>query len=63
MERFCQFAVTAAKEALTDSGLNLAIEDPYEIGVLIGSGIGSLHIVEETHSIYLTKGPEKFRPL
>jgi len=62
MERFCQFAVTASKEALTDSGLNLSLEDPYEMGVLIGSGIGSLHIVEETHLIYMTKGPEKFSP-
>jgi 3-oxoacyl-[acyl-carrier-protein] synthase II len=62
MERFAQFAVTAAKEAIEDSKLDMSKEDPFEVGVLIGSGIGSLHIVEETHSIYLTKGPEKFSP-
>lgn len=62
MEQFAQFAVTAAKEAITDSGLDISKEDPHEIGVLVGSGIGSLRIIEETHSIYLTKGPEKFSP-
>ena len=62
MEQFAQFAVTAAKEAIEDSGLDMAKEDPYEVGVLVGSGIGSLGIIEKTHSIYLTKGPEKFSP-
>ena len=62
MERFSQFAVTAAQEAFKDSGLDMSKEDPYEVGVLIGSGIGSLRIIEETHSIYLERGPEKFSP-
>ncbi len=62
MEKFAQFAVTAAKEAFHDAGIDMTKEDPYEVGVIIGSGIGSLRIVEETHSIYLEKGPEKFSP-
>src|SRR3989338_9341373 len=62
MEPFSQFAVTAAKEALEDAGLDISKEDPYEIGVLVGSGIGSLRIIEEMHSVYLTKGPDKFTP-
>ena len=62
MERFAQFAVTAAGEAIKDSGLDMSKEDPYQVGVLVGSGIGSLRIVEETHSIYLERGPEKFSP-
>lgn len=62
MEQFAQFACTAAKEAITDSALNISQEDPHRIGVLIGSGIGSLSIIEKTHSIYLTKGPDKFSP-
>ena len=62
MERFAQFAVTAAGEAIKDSGFDITKEDPYQVGVLIGSGIGSLRIVEETHSIYLERGPEKFSP-
>ncbi len=62
MERFCQFAVTAAKEAIADSGLDLAKENPFECGVIVGSGIGSLRIVEETHSKYLQFGADKFSP-
>ena len=62
MERFCQFGVTAAQEAFKDSGIDMSKEDPFEAGVLIGSGIGSLRIVEETHSLYLEKGPDKFSP-
>jgi 3-oxoacyl-[acyl-carrier-protein] synthase II len=62
MERFTQYAVTAAKEAFQDSGLDAGKEDPFEMGVLIGSGIGSLRIIEETHSLYLEKGPSKFSP-
>ncbi len=62
MERFTQFAVSAAKEAIADSGIDINKEDPYDVGVLVGSGIGSLGIIEETHSLYLEKGPEKFSP-
>ena len=62
MERFCQYAVTAAREAFADSGIDMTKENPFEVGTLIGSGIGSLRIVEETHSLYLEKGPEKFSP-
>ena len=62
MERFAQFAVTAAGEAIKDAGIDANKQNPEEIGVLIGSGIGSLRIVEETQTIYLEKGPEKFTP-
>ncbi len=62
MEQFTQFAVTAAKEAFADSGIDMNKENPFEVGVIVGSGIGSLRIIEETHSIYLTKGPDKFSP-
>ena len=62
MEQFSQFAVTAAREAFADSGIDMNKESPFEAGVIIGSGIGSLRIIEETHSIYLTKGPDKFSP-
>ncbi len=62
MELFCQYAVTAAGEAIKDAGIDSKVQNPEDIGVLIGSGIGSLRIVEETHSIYLEKGPAKFTP-
>ena len=42
MERFVQFAVAASKEALLMSGIDMEKEDPYRVGVSVGSGIGSL---------------------
>ena len=62
MERFVQFAVYAAKEAYQNSGLDLSKEDPNRLGVLIGSGIGSLHAIEEEHKILMEKGPSKISP-
>ncbi|OIO39355.1 MAG: beta-ketoacyl-[acyl-carrier-protein] synthase II [Candidatus Omnitrophica bacterium CG07_land_8_20_14_0_80_50_8] len=62
MEQFSQFAVTAAKEAFKDSGIDMNKENPFEVGVVVGSGMGSLRIIEETHSVYLAKGPDKFSP-
>lgn len=63
MEPFSQFAVAAAKEAFEDSHLNMEQEDPFRTGVIIGSGIGSLQIVEQTYSQILEKGPSKVNPL
>ena len=62
MERFVQFAVTASKEAFADSGIDMSKEDPFRAGAVIGSGIGSLRIVEEMHTVYMEKGPERFSP-
>ena len=42
MELFCQYAVAAAKEAITDAALDMEKEDPYRVGVSVGNGIGSL---------------------
>src|SRR3989338_4002468 len=62
MDKFVQFAVAASKQAITDSGLELDKEDRNRMGVLIGSGIGSLHIIEEEFKVYLEKGPSKLSP-
>ncbi|MCH5249922.1 MAG: beta-ketoacyl-ACP synthase II [Lachnospiraceae bacterium] len=63
MELFCQYAVAAAKEAIEDSGLDMEKEDPFRVGVSVGSGIGSLQTMERTHSRLLEKGPNKVEPL
>lgn len=63
MEAFSQYAVAAAKEALAQSGLCMAEEDPYRVGVIVGSGIGGLNSMEKEHSNILTKGPNKVNPL
>jgi len=62
MDRFSQFAVASSIQAIKDSGLDLAKENRERIGVIIGSGIGSLHTVEVEHKIYLDKGPSRMSP-
>ncbi len=61
-EKFVHYAIAASQEAVTDSGLNLETEDLTRCGVLIGSGIGSLRIIEEQHKVLLERGPSKLSP-
>jgi 3-oxoacyl-[acyl-carrier-protein] synthase II len=63
MELFCQYAVAAAKEAITDSGLDMEQEDPYRVGCAVGSGIGSLQAMEREYEKLLNRGPSKVNPL
>jgi 3-oxoacyl-[acyl-carrier-protein] synthase II len=61
-DRFAQFGVYAAHQALIDSGLDLTKADRDEIGVFIGSGIGGLETTADQHSILLNKGPGRLSP-
>ena len=63
MEAFCHYAVAATEEAVKDSGLDLQQEDPYRVGVSIGSGIGSLQTIEREFQKLLKGGPRKVSPL
>lgn len=63
MELFSQFAVAASKEALEQSGIDMEKEDPYRVGVCVGSGIGSLQSIEREHKKLLEKGPGRINPL
>ncbi|MDE6433269.1 MAG: beta-ketoacyl-ACP synthase II [Lachnospiraceae bacterium] len=63
MERFSQFAVVAAKEAMEDSGLDTDSEDSYRLGVSIGSGIGSLMGIEREYDKLEAKGAGRIHPL
>ncbi len=62
MDKFAQYAVAAAKQAIESSGLDLSKEDRERIGVMVGSGIGSLYTIEEEHKNLLNKGPSKMSP-
>ncbi|MDD5449845.1 MAG: beta-ketoacyl-ACP synthase II [Candidatus Omnitrophica bacterium] len=62
MDRFVQFAIVAAKEAVKDSKLDLDKINKSRSGVIIGSGIGGLQTFETQHNIYLSKGPSKLSP-
>ncbi len=59
MDPFAQFALASAIVAVKDSGLDMAVEDPYRIGVIIGSGIGGLLELEQQHVRLREKGPSK----
>ena len=63
MELFSQYAVAAAKEAFADAGLDMEQEDPYRVGTIIGSGIGSLECVETNYKKLLDRGPSRVNPL
>lgn len=63
METFSQYAVVAAKEAMEDAGIDMAKEDAYRCGVIVGSGIGSLNQIEKNYATILQKGPARVNPL
>ena len=63
MEAFSQFAVAASKEALEQSGIDMEKEDPYRVGVCVGSGIGSLQAMEKDVKKLNDKGPSRVNPL
>ena len=63
MEAFSQFAVAASKEALEQSGIDMEKEDPYRVGVCVGSGIGSLQAMEKDVKKINEKGPSRVNPL
>lgn len=62
MDIFIQYGMVAAIEAVKDAGLEVTEENAERIGVNIGSGIGGLPLIEETHNIYLAGGPRKISP-
>lgn len=63
MELFCQYAVAAAKEAFSQSGIDMEKEDAFRVGCSIGSGIGSLQAMESAYAKILDKGPARVNPL
>jgi 3-oxoacyl-[acyl-carrier-protein] synthase II len=62
LDRFTQFAMASASDAVADSGIDFSKEDPYRCGVVIGSGIGGLSEFEAQHERLLTKGIDKVSP-
>ncbi|MHC4789831.1 MAG: beta-ketoacyl-ACP synthase II [Planctomycetota bacterium] len=62
MDRFSQFAMAAAVQAVDDSGLDFAKEDAFRAGAIIGTGIGGIKEIEDQHIRILEKGPRKCSP-
>ena len=62
MGRFIHFALAAAQEAITHSGLKIGPWNAERVGVNIGSGIGGFDVIEREHSAMLQGGPRKISP-
>lgn len=62
LDRYTQFAIYAAKEALKSAELDMSLENPHRVGVIIGSGIGGFETIETEVEKYLTKGPKRVSP-
>ena len=59
---FTQFAVVAAKMALQDANYEINEENAEKVGVIVGSGIGGLGVVEDQQTSFLEKGPRSISP-
>lgn len=59
IDRFTQFALVAGIDAVRQSGIDFSKEEPFNCGVILGSGIGGLHEIEEQTERLLTKGPDR----
>jgi 3-oxoacyl-[acyl-carrier-protein] synthase II len=62
MDRFTQYAVVAAHEAIRNAGLKLEEIDRNRVGVVLGSGIGGMETFEDQHSALVAKGPGRVSP-
>ncbi|MEC4893203.1 MAG: beta-ketoacyl-ACP synthase II [Oscillatoria sp. PMC 1051.18] len=62
MDRFAQFAVAASTQALADAEFVINDLNAEQIGVLIGTGIGGIKVMEEQQQVYLSRGPDRCSP-
>ncbi|MBC8570239.1 beta-ketoacyl-ACP synthase II [Zongyangia hominis] len=62
MDRYCQFACAAASLALTDADSKFEDDDPFRVGVILGSGIGGIGTFEEEHLKSIEKGYNRVSP-
>jgi 3-oxoacyl-[acyl-carrier-protein] synthase II len=62
MDRFAQFGVCASLQALLDAKLEIHDRNATDIGVLIGSGVGGIKVMEDQQTVYLTRGADRCSP-
>src|SRR5574344_2109942 len=62
MDRFTQFGMVAANEAINDAGLDEAGYDPYRVGVIVSSAAGGFKTFEKNHRAMIDRGPTKGSP-
>ncbi|HZW12763.1 MAG TPA: beta-ketoacyl-ACP synthase II [Noviherbaspirillum sp.] len=62
MDAFIHYGMAAGIQAIQDSGLTVTDENAERIGVIVGSGIGGLPMIEETHAEFASRGPRRISP-
>ncbi len=62
MDTFIHYGIAASMQAVRDSGIDQAGLDPERVGVLVGSGIGGLPLIENTYKELLERGPRRVTP-
>ena len=62
MDTFIHYGMAAGMQAMRDSGLVVTEENAERIGVIVGSGIGGLPLIEETHAELVSRGPRRISP-
>ncbi|MEH2403761.1 beta-ketoacyl-ACP synthase II [Nostoc sp.] len=62
MDRFAQFGVATAKQALSNAKLVINELNAEQVGVMIGSGVGGIKVLEDQQTIYLNRGPDRCSP-
>ncbi|MGK0466700.1 beta-ketoacyl-ACP synthase II [Clostridium sp.] len=62
MDKYCQYAMVAAAEAIKNSGLDLEAIDSERLGVIVGSGIGGIGTIEKEQNKLMEKGPNRVSP-
>jgi len=62
MDTFIHYGMAAGLQAWRDCGIDIAGEDPERAGIIFGSGIGGLPMIEQTHNELLKNGPRRISP-
>ena len=62
MDRFAQFAVAASKQAIADAQFVIDDLNAEQVGVIIGTGVGGIKVLEDQQEVYLTRGPSRCSP-
>lgn len=61
-DRFAQFAIAASQQALADAAFTINDLNAEQVGVMIGTGVGGIRVLEDQQEVYLTKGPSRNSP-
>ena len=62
MDRFAQFAVSASLQALSDAQFAISDLNAEQVGVIIGTGVGGIKVLEDQQTVYLNRGPDRCSP-